>query len=109
MINESRIKYQFNSCEQAIRDVLRGLFNQSDFVRFARSINPLIIKTCKICDVSRSLDNFIVANPQIQKNIKIVAKNCLMNCLLEQWDLKTNDKKLYEKAERVYISEIINK
>lgn len=28
MKNESRIKYQFNTCEQAIREVLRGLFSE---------------------------------------------------------------------------------
>lgn len=46
MINESRIKYQFNSCEQAIREVLHGLFSDrlvppdrtlADFFRSHRS------------------------------------------------------------------------
>lgn len=97
-------------CESKPDEVLFNVDNfANDFTRFARSINPLITKTCKICDVERSIDNFILANPQLKKNESIVAKNCLMNCLLEQWDLKTRDKKLCGKIERVYINEVIYK
>ena len=46
MMNETRIKYQFNTCDQAVRDVLRGLFSEkmtppdrtlADFFRTHRS------------------------------------------------------------------------
>lgn len=96
-------------CENKPSDVLTLLSNYAEFTRFARSINPLITKTCRICDVDNSLDNFIKGNPQVKENKQIVAKNCLMGCLLEQWELKSQDKKLYDKIERVYINEIIHK
>lgn len=97
------------SCEFRPENVLLSLVNQNDFVRFARSLDPIYIKTCKICNLDRSLNNFISGNPQVNENKKIIAKNCLMNCLLEQWDLETKDKKLKEKIERVYIDEVIGK
>ncbi len=96
-------------CEHKPEEVLYGLNNPNIFIRFANSINPLIINTCRICDVSRCLDNFITGNPQIKENKEFVAKNCLMNCLLQQWDLKTKDKKLNDRIERVYINEVIQK
>lgn len=97
-------------CESNPDDILFKLGNYaSDFIRFARSINPLITKTCKICDLERSIDNFISGSSQLNINGGIIAKNCLMNCLLEQWELKKRDKKLFDKIERVYINEVIYK
>lgn len=96
-------------CDYKPVDILSIFNNYAEFTRFARSINPLVTKTCKICDIDKSLDNFILANPQIKETEMIIAKNCLMNCLLEQWDLKIKDKKLFDRIERVYINEVINK
>lgn len=96
-------------CESKPEDVLSELRNPSEFIRFSRSINPLVINTCKINDLSKSLDNFISGNSEISKKDGIVAENCLMNCLLEQWDLKTKDKNLKTKIERAYINVVVNK
>ena len=96
-------------CENVPEDILSLLNKPGEFIRFSRSINPSVTKTCKISNVDRSLENFIAVNPQIKENTKIIAKNCLMNCLLEQWDLKTDNAELHKKIERVYIQEIINK
>lgn len=96
-------------CEYKPEDVLQLLNNQSEFERFARTLNPLIIKTCRICDVNKSLENFIAGNPQFKENIRINTKNCLMNCLLKQWDLKTKDRQLLNKIEKVYINGVVLK
>lgn len=98
--------YCENKPEEILFKVGNGICN---FTRFARSINPLITKTCKICDIVRSIDNFILANPEINQDGSFIAKNCLMNCLLEQWELRIKDKKLFNKIERVYINEVIHK
>ena len=55
----------------------------------------------------RSIDNFILSNLELNKNESVIAKNCIMCCLLEQWELKTKDKNLCNKVERVYINEVI--
>lgn len=95
-------------CEHKPEEVLNYLSNQGDFIRFARSINPLVINTCKIIDVDKSLDNFIQANPQINRNDGTVTKNCLMSCLLEQWNLNPKNKKLKADIVRVYTNTVIN-
>lgn len=89
--------------------VLEILNNNNEFIRFARTINPLVIHSCKICDIDKSLENFLSVNSQIKNNTDICAKNCLLNCLLKQWDLKNRDSKLMDKIERVYIDECISK
>lgn len=96
-------------CEYEPQDILNLLNNSDDFEWFARKINPLLTKTCKICNVNNSLELFISANSQISENKEFVVKNCLMNCLIEQWGLKSIDKTLKEKIESIYIGEYINK
>lgn len=95
-------------CEFEPEFILTLLSNQNEFIRFARMINPLITNTCKICDLESSLDNFILVNSQINQNRELCAKNCLLNCLFKQWNLKANDSNLMKKIERVYINECMH-
>ncbi|MBQ5823452.1 MAG: ATP-binding protein [Clostridia bacterium] len=96
-------------CECIPEDVLNLLADPGLFIRFSRSINPLVTQTCKICDVNTSLENFINSNPSLRSSNVLNSKNCLMNCLIEQWDIRKKDKALFSEIERIYINEIIGK
>jgi hypothetical protein len=96
-------------CNYSPEDILTMIDNRAEFIRFARSKHPLVIKTCKICDIDKALDEFVSEHLQTSKNNNIIAKNCLMSCLLKQWDLNQKNKALNEKIERVYIKEVICK
>lgn len=96
-------------CDYMPDDVLDLLANPGEFIRFARSINPLITNTCKVTNVNTDLENFIKANIQPDFNKGMNVKNCLLNCLIDQWRLKEKDQPLKKKIERIYIGEFINK
>lgn len=97
-------------CQLDPGDIIRSNGCESEFIRFARSMDPKITHTCKIMDLDSGMNNFIdAAASGIDKTDRRCAKNCLLNCLLIQWDLQIKDKALKKEIERVYIQECIRK
>lgn len=95
-------------CVAKPEDIIKG--RESSFIRFARSLDPTVINSCKIINIDRGMDNYICAEMiTIAPEKRQSAKNCLLNCLIEQWNLAEKDKPLKDKIERVYIKECINR
>ena len=97
-----------NFCDKAPEDIIKGY--ELSFVRFARSLDPAVIKSCKINNVDNGMNNFLKEEMHFEKNIEMqCAKNCLLNCLIKQWELDVKNKSLKDKIEQVYIKECIKK
>ncbi len=98
------------SCRRQPRDILSLVWDRESFVRFARSLNPTVIESCRVEVISNSLDNFVTGQVNTQFFDAFFAKNCLFKCLIEQWDLKsTKDIEMLREAERIYIKEILRR
>ena len=95
-------------CDKRPDDVI--LDCKSSFSRFARSLDPTVINTCKISNIDSAMDNYLDAETNIDSpEERRCAKNCILNCLLRQWDLEVKDKSLKDRIEQVYIKECIRK
>lgn len=95
-------------CPKKPEDIVEG--HESSFVRFARSLDPSVINSCKIINIDCGMDNYLNAETlAVVPGERQYAKNCLLNCLIKQWNLAVRNKTLKEKIERVYIKECINK
>ncbi len=83
---------------------------ESSFQRFARSLDPTIVQSCKISNIDSAMDNYLDAETNIASaEERQFAKNCILNCLLKQWELEVKDKSLKGRIEQVYIKECIRK
>ncbi len=76
------------------------------FVRLARSLDPKVIKTCRVENVEKCVRDFIAGNYFEVMNNKNV-KNCLIAHMLDSWGLKTDDETRLS-FERVYIKNYMN-
>lgn len=95
-------------CKKTPDDVFLGC--ESSFSRLARSLDPTIIKSCKISNIDRAMDDYLDAETSIASPAERQdAKNCILNCLLKRWNLEVKDKALRDKIEQVYIKECIKK
>ena len=90
-------------CHKKPDDILSRLANQQEFIRMAERMNPEVTHSCKISNIDKMLDAFIAANLSYE-NDKKAMKNCLMNCLITQWNPNDSFK---VKIENVYIREVI--
>lgn len=96
-------------CSYAPQDILDDLIDPHDFVKFARSTDPLETSSCVIKDLDENLVNFCNKNIRPEKVYGRSVKNCVLNCLLDQWNLKLRDKSLQRKIEDKYIYHCIKK
>ena len=97
-------------CRKAPEEILWMKGGAADFQRFARSLDPAVIKSCKVATIDNSMEHFIDAQMHLSDPAERQhAKNCMVNCLISEWDLQNNDPELRDKLVRVYIKERINK
>lgn len=97
-----------NYCDKVPEDIIQG--HEQQFIRFARSLDPSYTHTCIIKDIEKGIDQFIDDENLIEDRSKLrQAKNCIMNSLLNRWELEIKDKALKKKIERVYIKERVRK
>ena len=95
-------------CDKNPRDIITSNGLEVKFDRFSRSLDPLVNNTCKVNNIAGSIKCFINDElDNLTQQEKAHAANCLINCLLESWQLDVRDNTLKEEIERIFIKEYI--
>lgn len=82
---------------------------KATFGRLAAMLDPTLIKSCKISAIENALENFINSEmPLVLPEERRYVKNCLLNCLIEHWELEKKNKPLKDRIEQTYIKSCIN-